>query len=65
MDFGFKNYAVWNKPIIPMAGEIRCCTADQLKRFGAQAAQHGVLEGHFYVSYDNIPPDVLDTINHL
>src|SRR5262249_53200522 len=65
MDFGFKNYSIWNKRIIPMAGEIRCCTADQLKRFGAHAATHGVSEGHFYVSYDNIPPDVLNTVKQL
>ena len=66
MDFGFKNYSIWNKPIIPMAGEIACASVDEIKRFGGHAVLRGVTEGHFYVSAgQDIDPSVLDAISKL
>lgn len=64
LKIGDADYRQWNKPIIPIAGEIRCSTADEIKRFGALMAARGVTEGHFYVSYDGIKPDVLAEIKN-
>jgi hypothetical protein len=45
-------------PIIPVAGEIGCITADEVKRFMRAIRPHNPTEAHFYVDVD----DTLETI---
>jgi hypothetical protein len=40
-------------PIIPVAGEIGCVTADEIRRFAKAIAPHNPSEAHFYVDVDN------------
>jgi hypothetical protein len=62
LDIGYKDSGPKNKPIIPIAGELRCTTADELKKFCELIQEKGVTEGHFYVSEPEVSAEVLQAI---
>jgi hypothetical protein len=65
---GFNDYTPKGKPIIPLAGEIGCATADEIGRFGGLVAARGLKEAHFYVDIDDAGfanPGVLKAIKAL
>jgi hypothetical protein len=53
MTSGFTDYGPKGKPLVPIAGEIRCANAGEMTHFGALVAQRTLAEAHFYVDVDN------------
>jgi hypothetical protein len=59
---GYVDYSPMGKPIIPVAGELVCATADEIRTFVRLIEARAATEAHFYVSKAGISPDVLAAI---
>jgi hypothetical protein len=44
------------KNIVPMAGELKLITAAEIAAFGAEMAQRGITDLHFYTDEPGVPP---------
>ncbi|TMJ34879.1 MAG: hypothetical protein E6G96_00680 [Alphaproteobacteria bacterium] len=62
---GYTDYGPKGKPVIPVAGEIRCATVQEIAAFGKILADKDLIDGHFYVNNSNVSPDVLQAIKAL
>jgi hypothetical protein len=52
---GYTDYGPKNKPIIPIAGEIGCATADEMTRFGKAVSAKGATEATFMLMWMGRP----------
>jgi len=61
----YADYAQWNKPIIPIGGEMFPAKIGEMALFGQELSKRGITEGHFYTSTANIDVNVLSEIRAL
>jgi hypothetical protein len=62
LEIGYKDAGPKKKPILPIAGELRCVTVQEIAEFGSLIAARGVTEGHFYVSQPEVTDPVLNAV---
>jgi hypothetical protein len=65
MQIGYADYRPKGKQIIPIAGEIRCSTVQEIKDFGLLLTNKGLIDGHFYVNHPSVQADILSAIKGL
>jgi hypothetical protein len=65
MKIGFADYGPKGKQIIPVAGELRCATAQEVKDFGALLVARDLIDGHFYVNHPSVGADIFAAIKGL
>jgi hypothetical protein len=65
INIGYTDYSPKSKAIIPVAGELRCSTANEITALGKVLETKKLIDGHFYVNSSNIKSDVLSAIKAL